>query len=96
MNLQDFGFRGSETLVGMLEQFLRNGEIHQRGMNIAVTEIGGQIWQSGLRIDSLLVPLRHPMDDKGMAEIVNRGRQCGRRRLSGPRLESAYGDVRRR
>jgi hypothetical protein len=66
-DLQDFGFRGSETLVGVLKQFLRNGEIDQRGMNVAVTEIGGQIGQPGLGVDPLLVPHRHPMDDKGVA-----------------------------
>src|SRR5579864_7845279 len=36
-DLQDFGFRRSEALVGVLKQFLRNGEIDQRGMNVAVT-----------------------------------------------------------
>ena len=72
-DLQDLGFRCSETLVGVLKQFLRNGEINQRGMNVAVTEIGGQIRQPGLRVDPLLVPLSHPMDDKGVAQIVNAG-----------------------
>src|ERR1700686_3431177 len=40
-------------------------------MDVAVAEVGGQIRQPGLRVDSLLVPLSHPMDDKGVAQIVN-------------------------
>src|SRR5215471_2197020 len=70
-DLQDFRFRGSETFVGVLKQFLRNSEIDQRGMNIAVTEICREIRQPGLRVDPLFVPLRHPMDDEGVAQIVD-------------------------
>ena len=64
-DLQDLGFRCSETLVEVLEKFLRNGEISEGGMNVAVAEVGGQNMATG---SAGLIPcsyrLSHPVDDK--------------------------------
>ena len=65
--LQDVGFRSSEPLVCVLKQFLRNREIDQRRVNVAVPEIGGEIRQPRLRVDPLLIPHRHSMDYEGVA-----------------------------
>ena len=40
-----------------------------------MTEVGGEIWKTALRVDSLFVPHRHPMDDKGMTKVVD-ARSC--------------------
>jgi hypothetical protein len=61
----------AKTLAGFLKQLLGNRQIDDGGMEIAVTEIGPQVRQSGLDIDALPIPGQHPMDDKGVAQIMN-------------------------
>jgi hypothetical protein len=63
--------QGAEAFVRQAEQLLRDGQIDQRGMDAAVTEVGREVGQLALGVDPLAVPLEHPMDDKGVAEIVD-------------------------
>jgi len=42
-------------------------------VDAAVTEVGGEVRQLALGVDALSVPVEHPMDDEGVAEIVDAG-----------------------
>ena len=40
-------------------------------MDVAVAEVGREVGQPRLRVDALPVPRDHPVDDEGVAQIVN-------------------------
>ena len=70
-DLQHIGFGHSEPLVCLLKQFLGDRQVNQRRVDIAMTEVRCQVSQTSLRVDSLLVPLRHSMNDECVSKIVD-------------------------
>ena len=70
-DLQHIGFGHSEPLVCLLKQFLCDRQVNQRRVDIAMTEVRRQMSQTSLRVDSLLVPLRHTMNDERVSKIVD-------------------------
>ena len=66
-NSQNIRFGSSEAPVRFLQQFLGDRQVDQGRVDIAMTKIGSQMRQTALRIDALVIPLRHPMDDEGVA-----------------------------
>ena len=60
----------AEKLRGVLQQLTRDGDIDQCGMNALVAKVGGEVRQPWLRIDTLSVPVQHPMHNERVAKIV--------------------------
>ena len=60
----------AEALRGVLQQLTRDGDIDECGMNALVAKVGGEVWQPWLRIDTLSVPVQHPMDNECVPKIV--------------------------
>ena len=58
-----------EPIIGTVQQLLGDGHVDETGVEAAVADIRPEIGKFGLRIDSFPVPLRHAVDDKGMATI---------------------------
>ena len=50
-----------------------DGQIDERGMHAAVTEISRKIGETILRINSFAIPFDHAMNDESMTSIVNPG-----------------------
>ena len=60
----------AKSFAGLLKQILGNGEVYQRRVDIFVPEIGGQVREAQLRVDTLAVPGEHAACDEGMTKIV--------------------------
>lgn len=65
------GADDTEALVGETEQLLGDREVDQGRVDVTVTEVGREVGQPALRVDALPVPLEHPMDDEGVAQVVD-------------------------
>src|SRR5437867_8685320 len=49
---QNLGSTHAESLTGLLEQFLGNGEIHQCRVDVLVAEVCRQVRETRLRVDA--------------------------------------------
>ena len=63
----------AEALPGLLQQILRDRDIDQRRMDIAVPEVGRQVRKAILRIDAGAVPVENPVHDERVTNVVNTG-----------------------
>src|SRR5258708_170203 len=68
---QHAGLSATKPRVGMLEKLLRDRQVNERRMDVEVAEIRSQVLETVLWVDSLAIPLGHPMDDERVPDIVN-------------------------
>lgn len=61
----------AKSLARQAEQLLSDGEIDERRVDVAVPEVGGEVGQTALWVDPLLVPLKHAVDDERVAQVVD-------------------------
>src|SRR5207302_8622152 len=80
--LQESGAPHAKSLASLLKQLLGNGEVHQRRVDIFVPEIGDQVREARLRIDTLAVPGEHAARDEGMTKIVYTRTHASRSRFA--------------
>lgn len=61
----------TEALVCLLQDILSDGDIDQRRMDIAVSEIGRQEWKLVLRIDAGAIPFQNAVHDHRVTQVVD-------------------------
>ena len=71
----------TEALVCLLQEILRDRDVDQRRMDIAVPEIGRQEWKLVLRIDAGAIPFENAIHDHGVTQVVNARTGLALRRL---------------
>jgi hypothetical protein len=60
----------AKALASLLQQLRRDREVHERRIDVFVTEVGRQIRQTRLGIDASVIPGQHAVDHKGVAKIM--------------------------
>src|SRR4051812_26611272 len=73
--------KGAESLVCVLQQILRDGDVHQSRMNVAVPKVSRQERQFVLRVDPGSIPLENAVHYHRVAQIVNAWTSLAFRRL---------------
>ncbi len=68
--MQHLGTKGVKACIRFLQYVLRDGQVHQGGIDIFMAEIGGQVMEACLRIDPGAIPRQHPVDDKGVPQVM--------------------------
>ena len=60
-----------EASARLTEQLLRYGQVDERRVDVAMTEVGREVRQARLRIDPVAIPREHPMHDEAVAQVVH-------------------------
>jgi hypothetical protein len=61
----------SESITGLLQQFLSDGEIDQGRVDVLVAQISGQVKEARLGVDAFAVPREHTVHNKGVPQVMD-------------------------